>query len=280
LKIKKERLDNLLVAKKLADSREKARRWILAGAVRVNDRTADKPGMTVPIDSEIRVARSRDPFVSRGGAKLQEALDRFHIDCEGMTALDIGASTGGFTDCLLQHGAARVIAVDVGYGQLAWRLRQDPRVVPMERKNARYLSPGDIGDERVDLAVVDVSFISLKKIISPLRALIKSDTGEAIALIKPQFEAGRGRVGKGGIVRDPEILREVLNGLLQWFQDEDWGIGGLIPSPIRGQKGNREFLAHLKNPLAGSLYRGDPKSLVNALVEEGTPGIIAPSIAE
>lgn len=256
--MKKERLDNLLISQNLTASREKAKRLILSGAVMVGDRVMDKPGAMMPPDSKIRVVQ-KDPFVGRGGLKLQAALDQFHIDCRGATAIDIGASTGGFTDCLLQRGAKMVFAVDVGYGQMDWSLRNDPRVVLLERKNARYLLPEDIGVERVEMGVADVSFISLKLILPPLRNLLDPENGIVIALIKPQFEAGKGRVGKGGIVKDPEIIKTVLLDLLEWLKKERWGFGGLIPSPIKGQKGNSEFLIFLKTrhseegwPLDGS----------------------------
>ncbi|MBI5187181.1 MAG: TlyA family RNA methyltransferase [Nitrospinae bacterium] len=248
--MKKTRLDNLLIEQGKADSREKAKRLVLSGAVMVGDRVVDKPGTMISSGAEIRVTQ-KDPFVSRGGLKLQEALDRFGIDCRDVTAIDIGASTGGFTDCLLQRGARKVFAVDVGYGQLDWSLRNDPRVVLLEKKNARYLLPEDIGNERVKLAVADVSFISLKLVLPPLRNLLDPEEGIAIALIKPQFEAGKGKVGKGGIVKDPETIKTVLSGLLEWFKKEGWGVGGLIPSPIKGQKGNTEFLVYLKSGRSG-----------------------------
>lgn len=257
--MKRERLDNLLPAKGLAESREKAKRLILSGSVIVDDTVVDKPGTRISVDSDIRVRRRDTAFVSRGGLKIREALDRFHIDCEGITAVDVGASTGGFTDCLLRRGAEKVFAVDVGYGQLDWGLRQNHRVVPLERKNARYLSPEDINNERADLAVVDVSFISLKLVLSPIRNLLKHEAGAAIALIKPQFEAGRGKVGKGGIIKDPNVLQEVLADLLEWFKDKKWGFGGMIPSPIRGQKGNTEFLIYLKNRFIANSWDGELK---------------------
>lgn len=248
--MKKARLDTLLLEQGKADSREKAKRLILSGAVMVGDKVVDKPGAMMPSASEIRIIQ-KDPFVSRGGIKLQEALNRFGIDCSDATAIDIGASTGGFTDCLLQRGARKVFAVDVGYGQLDWTLRNDPRVALLEKKNARYLLPEDIGNELAQLAVADVSFISLKLVLPPLRNLIDPEEGIVIALIKPQFEAGKGKVGKGGIVKDPETIKAVLCDLLEWFKKEGWGFGGLIPSPIKGQKGNTEFLVYLKSRCSG-----------------------------
>jgi len=252
----RDRLDNLLTEKGLAESREKAKRMILSGAVLVNDLVMDKPGALVAADSIIRVKRQEE-FVSRGGLKLREALERFHVSCRGLTAVDVGASTGGFTHCLLEHGTKKVYAVDVGYGQMDWRLRQDPRVTLLERKNARHLTLEDLGDVRPDLAVVDVSFISLKLVTPPVRALLLPGEGRLIALIKPQFEAGKGKVGKGGIIKTPEVLREVLIELLGWFQKEGWEFGGLVSSPILGQKGNREFLIYLLNRSSPSSWDFD-----------------------
>lgn len=245
--VKRERLDNLLTEKGLTESREKAKRIILSGTVLVNDRVIDKPGTQVSTDSSIRIKGTEEEFVSRGGLKLRKALECFHVSCQGLTAVDVGASTGGFTHCLLQHGVKKVFAVDVGYGQMDWRLRQDSRVILLERKNARHLTQEDLGNDRPDLVVIDVSFISLRLVVPPVRALLSPGQGQFIALIKPQFEAGKGKVGKGGIIKAPEVIEEVLRGLLKWFQKEDWELGGLIPSPILGQKGNREFLIHLLN---------------------------------
>lgn len=236
----KERLDLLLVERRLAESRNRAQQLIRAGQVLVNDRVLDKPGMQVPIDAEIRV-RERLPYVSRGGLKLEAALDAFGIDVAGVVAADVGASTGGFTDCLLQRGAARVYAIDVGYGQLAWSLRQDERVVVMERTNVRYL---DQLPESVDLATIDVSFISLRLVLPKVVGWLKP-VGQIIALIKPQFEAGREDVGKGGIVRDLEVHRRVLLEVLGFAEEEGLRVRDLIPSPIPGAEGNVEFLAWL-----------------------------------
>lgn len=239
--MKRQRLDRVLVERGLAQSREQAQRLIMAGDVLVNGRVADKPSSMVSDSGEI-VIRSQPAFVSRAGVKLAAALDRFGVTVEGLVALDVGASTGGFTDCLLQRGAQRVYAVDVGYGQLAWKLRHDPRVVVMEKVNVRYL---DSLPEAVDIATLDVSFISLKLVIPPVVRLLKAE-GPIIALIKPQFEAGRRQVGKGGVVKDPRVHREVLADFITWARKEGLAFMGLMVSPIRGPAGNAEFLAFLK----------------------------------
>ncbi len=237
----KERLDKLLMARGLAESREQAQRLIMAGLVLVDDRPATKPGHKIATDAVIRV-KERPPYVSRGGHKLAAGLDAFGIDPAGLICADLGASTGGFTDVLLQRGAARVYAVDVGYGQLHWRLRTDPRVVVMERTNARYL---ESLPEPVHLIVIDASFISLRLILPAARRLL-APGGQIIALIKPQFEAGRARVGKGGVVRDARVHRQVLREMVDWAAVHGYGPRGLIPSPILGPKGNREFLLWLQ----------------------------------
>lgn len=236
----KERLDVLLHKRGVAHSRERARRLILAGQVSVNGQTRDKPGMRVPTAAKITV-KQKPRYASRGGAKLEAALRAFKIDVRGLIAADIGASTGGFTDCLLQHGAIRVYAIDVGYGQLAWRLRRNPRVVVMERVNARYLRELP---ELVDLATVDVSFISLRLVL-PAVVRVLTSNGQIVALIKPQFEAGRKQVGRGGVVKDPAVHRMVLHDVLTWAQSHDLQVKGTIISPLRGPAGNAEFLAHL-----------------------------------
>ncbi|MGD8626834.1 MAG: TlyA family RNA methyltransferase [Anaerolineae bacterium] len=238
-KVRKERLDLLMVERGLVESRQRAQRLIMAGQVAVGDRTVDKPGTRVPIAADLEISGGL-PYASRGGYKLAAALEAFDLAVEGRTAADVGASTGGFTDCLLQRGAAQIYAIDVGYGQLAWKLQQDPRVIVMDRTNARYLEhlPAP-----VDLVVIDVSFISLKLIL-PAAAGWLAPGGQIVALIKPQFEAGRKQVGKGGVVRDPAIHRAVLADLLGWAQARGLGLMGLIPSPITGAAGNVEFLAH------------------------------------
>lgn len=237
----KTRLDQLLVARGLCQSREQARRLIMAGAVLVAEQPQTKPGLNVPADVAIRL-RQQMPYVSRGGYKLAAALDQFGVDPAGWVCADLGASTGGFTDVLLQRGAARVYAVDVGYGQLHWRLRQDARVVVMERTNARTLQALP---EPAQLVVIDASFISLRLILAAARGLL-APPGQIIALIKPQFEAGRQDVGKGGVVRSAAVHRRVLLELLDWATTQALSPAGLIPSPILGPKGNREFLLWLR----------------------------------
>jgi 23S rRNA (cytidine1920-2'-O)/16S rRNA (cytidine1409-2'-O)-methyltransferase len=236
----KRRIDHLLVERGLAESREKAQALVLAGAVLVNGRRVDKAGHSVVEESTIEVT-ARFPYVSRGGLKLAAAIERFAIQVAGKVCIDIGSSTGGFTDCLLQYGAARVYAIDTGTGQLDWKLRNDPRVIVRENFNARYLEPEDIG-ERVSLAACDVSFISATAILPVIPALLQ-DKGETVILVKPQFEVGRGQVGKGGIVREPELheaaCRKVEEAARQLgFTTE------LMESPILGAEGNREFLLH------------------------------------
>ncbi len=239
----KERLDKLLLARNLAPSRQKAQALIVAGQVFVNGRLADKAGVTFPLDCLIEVKGKSCPYVSRGGLKLKKGLEFFEIKPVGFICADIGASTGGFTDCLLQNGAAKVYSIDVGYGQLDWKLRQDSRVVVMERTNARYLAPGDIHDP-LDLAVMDAAFISLKLLIPPLLAFF-NDQVSIIALIKPQFEAGRDKVGKGGVVKDPDVHEEVIRNVLSFAKARGLKSRGVTPSPILGPKGNKEFLVHL-----------------------------------
>jgi len=234
------RIDLLVVELGLADSREKARALILAGQVLVDGQKIDKPGRAVPAAAAVELA-ARPPYVSRGGLKLQAALDGFRIDVCGKVCLDVGASTGGFTDCLLQRGAARVHAVDVGLGQLDWKLRTDPRVVLHEGLNARYLRPADIG-ELVDLAVCDVSFISVTLILPVLPPLLH-ETGEMVILVKPQFEVGRGQVGKGGIVRDAELHRAACARVKKAVERLGFR-GSILDSPVLGAEGNREFLLY------------------------------------
>ncbi len=236
----KERLDILVFDRGLAPSREKARALIMAGQVVVADHVADKAGQMVPVDAEIRVKGELLRFVSRGGLKLEKALDEFAVDVEGMTVLDVGASTGGFTDCLLQRGARRVIAVDVGYGQLAWKLRTDERVVNLEKTNIRHLTQ-DALPEIPDMAVIDASFISLTKVL-PATVRLVGSRGTIIALIKPQFEVGRGEVGKGGVVRDARKHLEVTANIRAVAEELGLEVLGVTESPILGPKGNREFL--------------------------------------
>jgi len=239
----RERLDKLLFNRGLVASRERARGLILAGQVLVDEQVCDKPGSQVPLAAELRIRGEQLPYVSRGGLKLAHALGQFACQVGGRTAIDVGASTGGFTDCLLQHGAARVYAVDVGYGQLAWSLRNDPRVVNLERTNIRYLEPQQL-PEKPDLAVIDASFISLDKVLPPTLALLDIP-GEIVALIKPQFEVGKGEVGKGGVVRDIDKQQSVVERIRLLAEELGCSVLGVCESPILGPKGNREFLIHL-----------------------------------
>jgi len=241
------RLDTLLVDRGLAPSRERARALILAGSVRVNGASASKAGTSVPRDAELTVAVPDHPYVGRGGLKLAHALDTFGIAAAGRSALDIGASTGGFTDVLLQRGATRVVALDVGHGQLDWRLRNDARVVVLERINARSLTPADLpGDAReFDIITVDVSFISLRHILPVLPPLLGGGT-DVIVLVKPQFEAGRREVGKGGIVRDEAVRLRVVDEITAAADAVGLTRAGLTESPIAGMEGNREYLMHLR----------------------------------
>jgi 23S rRNA (cytidine1920-2'-O)/16S rRNA (cytidine1409-2'-O)-methyltransferase len=242
--VTKERLDKLVLERGLAPSREKAKALIMAGQVVVDDHLADKAGLMVSIEAEIRLKGEPLPYVSRGGLKLAQGLDLFGIQVDGLTAIDVGASTGGFTDCLLQRGARLVFAVDVGYGQLAWKLREDPRVVSLEKTNIRHLEPGTL-PEIPDLAVIDASFISLDKVLPPTLRLIKED-GTIVALIKPQFEVGRGQVGKGGVVRDEKKHAEVIETITALAEGLGLQVLAVCDSPILGPAGNKEFLIHLK----------------------------------
>ena len=235
----KQRLDILLVSRNLVESRELAQRLIIAGEVSVGGHPSTKPGLKVNEDADITI-RNRPRYVSRGGLKMEGALNAFPVSAEGKVCLDIGASTGGFTDCLLQHGAARVHAIDVGTNQLVWKLRQDPRVIVKEKFNARYMTPEDIG-EQVDLIVSDVSFISLKKILPAAFPLLKKG-GDALVLIKPQFEAGREKVGKKGVVREPATHAEVLHMAQGYAMANHFTPAGLDFSPIKGPEGNIEYL--------------------------------------
>ena len=253
------RLDTLLFQQGKAESREKARAIIMSGVVFLDDKRMDKPGVMVPDDAMPDVRGRAMPYVSRGGLKLEKALDVFALDVTGMCCIDCGASTGGFTDCLLQRGARHVYAVDVGYGQLDWRLRQDARVTVFERTNIRYLTAGDLG-EAPSLAVIDVSFISLRLVLPSVRKLLTED-GQAICLVKPQFEAGKEHVGKKGVVRDPETHRRVLTQFLQDAADAGFGVLALDFSPVKGPEGNIEYLAHLQKGRAQSLDL-EPDALV------------------
>jgi 23S rRNA (cytidine1920-2'-O)/16S rRNA (cytidine1409-2'-O)-methyltransferase len=236
------RLDVLLVEKGLARSRQRAAALILAGKVRVEGRQASKAGERVAPEVRVEILDSDDIYVSRGGFKLASALDGFSMQVAELVAMDVGASTGGFTDCLLQRGAVRVYAIDVGYGQLAWHIRQDSRVVVLERCNVRYLTREQV-PEVVDLAVIDTSFISLTKVIPKVLEFLKNN-GQLLALIKPQFEVGRGQVGKGGVVRDPQLHRQVIKDMEQFCQSQGLEVLGVKESSLLGPKGNREFFIY------------------------------------
>lgn len=240
----KERIDKLMVQRQLAGSRERARALIMAGRVLVNDQPVDKAGTQVDPEASVRLKGEDIPYVSRGGLKLARALETFQVAAAGRIALDVGASTGGFTDCLLQHGARKVFAVDVGYGQLAWKLRDDQRVTNLERTNIRHLSANQL-DEVPDLAVIDASFISLEKVLPSTTSLVKPGS-DIIALIKPQFEVGKGQVGKGGVVRDPDQHAQVIEKIKLMAAQVGCQVMHLCESPILGTKGNREFLIHLR----------------------------------
>ncbi len=239
----KTRLDSFIVEKGFVKSRQRAKALIMAGKVLVNDVLADKPGTLIVDDAIVIVKQDDNPFVSRGGLKLEEALKNIPISVKGFTCLDIGASTGGFTDCLLQYGAQKVYAVDVGYGQFDWSLRQDPKVVVIERTNIRHM-PYDIINEKVDLVVADTSFISLKTVIPSAQKFMRKET-QVLALIKPQFEAGRKNVGKGGVVKDPEIRKKVIQDLKFFFKEKGFKVNQVVPSPILGPKGNKEYIISL-----------------------------------
>ena len=258
----KKRLDVLLVERGLRASRQQAQAAIMSGAVWVDGRRIDKAGFPVPEEAEIRLTEDAPPYVSRGGLKLRKALDVFPISLQGAVCADIGASTGGFTDCCLQNGAAKVYAVDVGYGQLAWKLRTDDRVVCLERTNARYISAEQI-PEALDFFSVDVSFISLRQILPPLRPLLK-DSGQAVCLVKPQFEAGREQVGKRGVVRDKAVHREVLEHFLEHAAQAGFTVEGLSWSPIRGPEGNLEYLGFLRPCYTPVKHPFDLNALVEA----------------
>ena len=216
----------------------------MAGLVEVDKVRVDKPGHPISSSSAVTIRKPYPPYVSRGGIKLEAALRRFPVDVKERVVLDVGASTGGFTDCLLQEGTGRVIAVDVGYGQFHWRLRQDPRVTLLEKTNIRYLMPEDL-EEKADGAVIDVSFISLRLVIPPVSKLLTPHAW-IIALIKPQFEVGKGQVGKGGVVRDPSLHQQVVNELTEFSENHGWSVRGSMDSPLLGPKGNKEFLIYLR----------------------------------
>ena len=243
MKVKK-RLDVLLVEQGYEETRAKAQAIIMSGLVYVDGQKADKPGSSYEETVQIEVRGAKCPYVSRGGLKLEKALRDFGVNPTGYVCSDSGASTGGFTDCLLQQGASKVFAIDVGYGQLDWKIRSDPRVVVMERTNVRYVTPEQLG-EPLDLSVVDVSFISLKIVLPVIKTFLKPDQGQILCLIKPQFEAGKEKVGKKGVVRDKAVHKEVLDNFVALTKEIGFKILGLTFSPVKGPEGNIEFLAHL-----------------------------------
>ena len=248
----RERLDVLLTEKNFFESRARAKAMIMAGKILVNGQKIDKAGSLVPADSEIRILGEEMPFVSRGGLKLQKALDVFKINLRGKIAADVGASTGGFTDCMLQSGAAKVYAIDVGYGQLAWKLRQDERVINFERTNIKNVTRENFSDE-LEFISIDVAFISLEKVLPVVYDLLK-ESGEVVALIKPQFEAGREQVGKKGVVKDRKIHAAVIEKILNFAAEFGFEIRGIDFSPVKGPEGNIEYLAYLaKNISAGKI---------------------------
>ena len=259
----KERLDVLLVNRGLAPSREKAKTIIMEGNVFVENQREDKAGATFDTEAEITVKGNTLKYVSRGGLKLEKAMTHFGITLEGKVCMDIGASTGGFTDCMLQNGAVKVYSVDVGYGQFAWKLRQDPRVVCMEKTNIRYVTPADI-DDVLDFASVDVSFISLTKVLIPARELLR-DGGEMVCLIKPQFEAGREKVGKKGVVRDKAVHEEVVERIIEFASQNGFFVKNLEYSPIKGPEGNIEYLVYIRKDETGGVDAAvDIKAVVDA----------------
>ncbi len=262
----KERLDIILTERNYYPSREKAKAAVMAGLVWVDGQKADKPGEKYAVDIQIDTKGDAIPYVSRGGLKLARALEYFKINVKDLICMDVGASTGGFTDCLLQQGAAKVYAVDVGYGQLDWKLRNDPRVVVWERTNIRYVGPERL-NELIELAVIDVSFISLTKVVPVVRSLMKDD-GQIICLIKPQFEAGREAVGKKGVVRDPADHIRCLERLTHFFAELSLQIMGLTYSPVTGPEGNIEYLIHLANTQKINIMHGNVSALIQHVVDE------------
>lgn len=270
MSVPKERMDVLLVEQGYYESREKAKAAIMAGLVYANEERIEKPGMKIPREAVIRVKGAVHPYVGRGGLKLEKAIRQFHIEMKGRTMLDIGSSTGGFTDCALQHGASHVYAIDVGYNQLDWSLRNHPQVTVMERTNFRYVAPEHLTGPVPDTASIDVSFISLKIILPPLIQLLKQPA-DIVALIKPQFEAGREKVPKTGVVKDPKVHVEVLRSILEYGRELGLTLSDLTFSPITGGEGNIEFLAHWR--LGGEDVESagpDIDHLIEAVVNEAS----------
>ncbi len=258
---KKERLDVLVVERGLCETREKAQKYIMAGMVLVNDQKVDKAGTKISVDSQLRLVGEPLPYASRGGFKLEEAFKKFPISMQDAVVVDLGASTGGFVDCALQNGAKRVYAVDVGYGQLAWKLRTDERVINMEKTNARYLTPDDF-PELMDWMTTDVAFISLTKILPAAYGILK-DNGSGVALIKPQFEAGRDKIGKNGVVRDPAVHEEVIEKILSFNEELGFKTLGIVHSPIQGPQGNIEYLYWFTKDASAESIVVDIKALVS-----------------
>ena len=264
--MKKERLDVLMVQRSLAESREKAKALIMSGIVYVNGQKEDKAGTSFEETVQIEVRGSTLKYVSRGGLKLEKAMNRFGVELAGKVCMDVGASTGGFTDCMLQNGAVKVYAVDVGHGQLAWKLRNDDRVICMEKTNIRYVTPEDIGDH-IEFASIDVSFISLTKVLGPVKQLL-TDDGQVVCLIKPQFEAGREKVGKKGVVREKSVHLEVIEMVMGYAGSIGFGILGLEFSPIKGPEGNIEYILYLQNKPQEETGQEENELSARAIVEQ------------
>ena len=260
----KKRLDILLFEQGFADSREKAKRLIMSGIVYVDNIKEDKAGSTFSEDAVIEVRGKTMKYVSRGGLKLEKAMQNFDITLDGTVCMDVGASTGGFTDCMLQNGAVKVYSVDVGHGQLDWKLRNDERVICMEKTNIRYVTPADI-DDILDFASIDVSFISLTKVLTPVRELLKED-GEVVCLVKPQFEAGREKVGKKGVVRDKSVHKDVIREVIAYASANGYRILNLDFSPVKGPEGNIEYLLHLRKA-EGASESGITDDKISEVVE-------------
>lgn len=265
-KKKKERLDVLLVKRALAESREKAKALIMTGAVFVNEQREDKAGSTFPADAAIEIKGKSMKYVSRGGYKLEKAVESWQVPLEGKICMDVGSSTGGFTDCMLQNGARRVYAIDVGTNQLAWKLRQDERVISMEKTNIRYVTAQDV-PEQIGFASIDVAFISLTKVLLPVRELLE-ENGRVVALVKPQFEAGREKVGKKGVVRDRRVHLEVICKIMDYALDAGFHILELGFSPIKGPEGNIEYLLYLEKTQENGEQSGGDYDMAEAVVED------------
>ena len=264
-KVEKERLDVLLVQQGLANSRELAKAYIMAGKVYVDGQKEDKAGTKVAVTAKLEVKGNQMKYVSRGGYKLEKAMDVFGIRLDGKICLDIGASTGGFTDCMLQNGASKVYAIDVGYGQFAWKLRNDERVVCLEKTNVRYVTHEQVPDEG-DFASIDVSFISLTKVLPAVLGVL-GEKGQLVCLIKPQFEAGREKVGKKGVVRDSSVHREVIEMIVEYVRTQSLGILGLDFSPIKGPEGNIEYLIYLDKSRSG-MHEDEVQARVDTVVAQ------------